>query len=62
MMSLEEALAQGVTEETFSAMDADGNGQVAKEEFQACHPERTLIRSTPTMFSSRSLVAKGIIH
>ena len=35
MMSLEEALAQGVTEETFLAMDADGNGQVTKEEFQA---------------------------
>lgn len=35
MMSLEEALAQGVSKETFLAMDDDGNGQVTKEEFQA---------------------------
>ena len=35
MMSLEEAEAQGVNKETFLAMDADGDGQVTKDEFKA---------------------------
>lgn len=35
MLSLEEAMAQGMTEEMFRQIDADGNGQLTQEEFAA---------------------------
>lgn len=34
MLSLEEAKAQGMSEEMFRQIDADGNGQLTQEEFE----------------------------
>ena len=48
MLSLAEAMAQGMDEATFAAIDADGNGQLTKDEFEAWQGERRASQVWPS--------------